>query len=274
MQDALQKQLAIDTHSEQAELFASRYAAIGDDPYRDCFGYSRHRLNLWLNKFLPVRGEGLRLLDAGCGTGYHLARYRERGFEITGVDGSEEMLREAKAVNPGWPGWSGWPGIEFHRGDVDSLPLPDAVFDYALCIEVLRYLPEIGPCIGEIARVLKPGGMALVTAAPPLQANAYWPVNRLATALKPGNLTALKQFFHSSGRLRREFGAAGFGAVEVHGVYGGPMIWIERLIPSAMPRLLECWEKVDERLADAPVLRHFSNMFLVCARKLDEVKKR
>jgi ubiquinone/menaquinone biosynthesis C-methylase UbiE len=254
----LQKQLAVETHSAQAELFASRYGGIAGDPYRDCFVYSRRRLNIWLDRFLPADGGGMKLLDVGCGTGYHLARYRERGFEITGVDGSEGMLREARAANP---------RIEFHQADVESLPLPDATFDYALCIEVLRYLPDISLCVREIARVLKPGGLALVTAAPPLQANAYWPVNRVAVAFKTGNLTPLKQFFHSSWKLKREFKAAGFSRAEIHGVYGGPMIWIERIAPRVMPVLLRAWEKVDERTADAPALRHFSNMFLVCARR-------
>ncbi|MGE0132767.1 MAG: class I SAM-dependent methyltransferase [Blastocatellales bacterium] len=258
MQESLQKQLAVETHTAQAELFASRYGGIDDDPYRDCFVYSRRRLNIWLDKFLPVSGAGLKLLDVGCGTGYHLARYRERGFDITGIDGSEGMLREARSANP---------QVKFHQGDVDSLPLPDASFDYALCIEVLRYLPNIAPCVREIARVLKPGGLALVTAAPPLQANAYWPVNRVAAAFKLGNLTALKQFFHSSGKLKREFEAAGFDRAEIHGVYGGPMIWVERVMPRVMPGLLRAWEKIDEKTADAPAFRHFSNMFLVCAAK-------
>lgn len=260
MRSSSQKHRAVETHSAQAELFASRYGGMAGDPYHDCFVYSRRRLNLWLDRFLPVSGAGLKLLDVGCGTGYHLARYRTRGFEIVGMDGSAEMLREARSVNP---------SVEFHQGDVDDLPLPSATYDYVLCIEVLRYLPDIASCVREIARVLKPGGVALVTAAPPLQANAYWPINRVASALKPRRLTALKQFFHSSGRLRREFGAAGFNRVDVHGVYGGPMIWIERLMPRVMPGLLSAWEKVDDKIADAPVLRHFSNMFLVCAGKQD-----
>ncbi|HEV7643231.1 MAG TPA: class I SAM-dependent methyltransferase [Pyrinomonadaceae bacterium] len=253
-----QKQLAVDTHSEQAGLFAERYSTIAEDPYQNCFKYSRYLLDQWLDKFIPERGDGLKMLDLGCGTGYHLAKYRERGFELTGVDGSEEMLEQARAINP---------QIEFHQGDVTDVPLPDDSFDYLVCIEVLRYLPDIGPCVSEIFRVLKPGGMALVTAAPPLQANLYPLVNKITASAQVGNLTHLKQFFHSSGKLNREFNGAGFNDVEVHGVYGGSMVWVERIVPSVVPPLLKIWEQIDKRTVDLPVLKHFSNMFLVKAIK-------
>lgn len=255
----IQKQRAIDTHSEQARLFASRYEVIRQDPYQNCFVYSRKRLNEWLDKFLPARGDGLQMLDVGCGTGYHLERYRMRGFALTGVDGSGDMLQQARAVNP---------DITFHQSDVDRLPVADGAFDMALCIEVLRYLPDIQPCVREIHRALRTGGTAFVTAAPPLQANAYPPINWLATALQLKSLTALKQYFHSVGELERHFRAAGFCEVEVYGVYGGGLIWLERVLPAAaMPSLLRGWEKIDDLTANAPVLRHFSNMLLVRAVK-------
>lgn len=211
----VQKQRAITTHSQQATLFASRYEVIAQDPYQNCFVYSRKRLNEWLDKFLPARGDGKTMLDVGCGTGYHLARYQARGFQLTGVDGSAEMLRQARAHNP---------DIEFHQSDVDRMTLPDARFDFALCLEVLRYLPDIRPCLRELHRTLKSGGTALVTAAPLWQANCYAPVNRLATRLGTKSLTPLKQYFHSAGQLERAFKAAGFDEIEIHGVYGGVMI--------------------------------------------------
>ena len=249
-----QKKLAIDVHSDQSALFTERYNVIAEDPYRNCFVYSRKRLNEWLDRLMPRDGASVKLLDVGCGTGYHLRRYRDRGFDISGVDGSADMLTQARLANP---------GIEFKQADVDKLPYPDRSFDIVLCVEVYRYLPDIAPCTREIARVLKPGGVALVTVAPPFQANAYPLVNRLTAAMKISDLTRLRQFFQSAGHLRSTFGAAGFSGAEVHGVYGGPMVWIERLAPRAMPPLLRAWEVIDAVTADAPVLKHLSNMFLV-----------
>lgn len=252
----VQKQLAIDQHSVQADEFAERYRDLHADLYRSCFTYSRYRLDRWLEHFLPQRGEGLRLLDIGCGTGHYMARLRQRGFAVAGVDGSEEMLEHARANNP---------GAEIARADVESVPFPDASFDFVLCIEVLRYLPDARRCVQEMARLLKPGGVCLATAAPALNLNGYWIINRIASSMRVSNLVRLKQFFTTSRRLRREFIAADFLTPTVHGVYFGPVNWVERLAPARLPRVLKAWEPVDAALADRPLLREFANMFLVYA---------
>jgi len=150
---------------------------------------------------------------------------------------------------------------------VEEIPFPADSFDYALCVEVLRYLPDPARCIKEIARVLKPGGMCLVTAAPRFNLNGYWVINRIATLMPIGSLVRLKQFFTTSGRLRRQFVTAGFAEPSVHGVYMGPVNWIEHIAPRALPRLLRGWEPLDARLSDLPLLRQLSNMFLVQALK-------
>jgi len=254
----IQKQLAIDQHSQQASEFAERYRELNESAYRSCFAYSRKRLSVLLDSYLPEHADSLRLLDVGCGTGHHMASLRERGFEVAGVDGSAEMLDQARANNP---------GSEIRQADVESLPFEDGSFDFVLCIEVLRYLPDPEPCIREMARVLKPGGVCLATAAPKLNLNGYFLVNRIANLRRVGNLVQLKQFFTSSRRLKAEFGRAGFGNTSINGVYCGPVNWVERLAPSFLPRVLRTWEPLDKRVADQPFLREFSNMFLARAIK-------
>ena len=249
-----QKQLAIEQHSIQADEFAQRYEA--SSAYASCFPYSRKRLDVWLEHYLPERGDSLKLLDVGCGTGSHMARYRARGFEVAGIDGSEEMLAHARVNNP---------GAEIHRADVETIPFPDASFDFVLCVEVLRYLPDSTKCIAEMARVLKPGGVCLATAAPLFNLNGYWIINRIANFTKVGDLVRLKQFFTTSSRLRRQFVAAGFEKPDLHGVYVGPVNWVERLTPKLLPGLLKAWEPADAVLADRPVIREFSNMFMAHA---------
>jgi SAM-dependent methyltransferase len=249
------KRAAIATHSEQAPEFARRYAELAADPYASCFAYSRKRLALWLARFLPAEGGGARLLDVGCGTGHQLAELRARGFAAAGVDGSERMLAEARARNP---------GAELRRADVEALPFPDAAFDVALCVEVLRYLPDPARCLAELARVLRPGGIALATAAPAFNLNLYALVNRLAPLL-PARLTRLRQSFTTSRALRRACARAGFASAEVHGVYLGPINWVERLAPPLLRPVLRAWEPVDAALADRALLRELSNMFLLRA---------
>ncbi len=256
--DQIQKKLAVETHSEQAELFAERYSTIVDDPYANCFRYSRYQLDRWLDRVIPQDGTGLKMLDLGCGTGYHMANYRRRGFEMTGVDGSAEMLKEARQINP---------EIEFHQSDVTDVPLESGQFDFVVSIEVIRYLPQPKAYISEIERLLKPGGVAVVTAAPPLQANLYPLVNLATSTFKIGSLTNLRQFFHGAGRLRRDFGAAGFSDIKIHGVYGGSLVWLERVLPKIVPTLIKVWEPFDNETSDAPILRNFSNMLMAVAKK-------
>jgi SAM-dependent methyltransferase len=167
------------------------------------------------------------------------------------------MLQQARARNP---------GAELRQADVEALPFADGSFDVALCVEVLRYLPDPGRCLAELARVLRPGGLALATAAPLLNLNGYALVNRLAPVL-PARLTRLRQYFTTSFALRRRFAAAGFAELEVHGVYLGPINWVERLAPSLLGRTLRAWEPLDAALADRGPLRELSNMFLVRARR-------
>ena len=141
---------AIDVHSDQARVFVDRYETLG--PYDSPFSYSRMRLAGLLSRHLPASGDNQMLLDVGCGTGHHLRALRERNYAVTGVDGSPEMLAHARASNPDVP---------LELSDVSQLPFPDESFDIVICIEVLRYLRGPGPVCPRVARVLRPGGLAL-----------------------------------------------------------------------------------------------------------------
>ena len=252
-----QEQLAIEAHSAVATQFSQRYTGLEGDPFRNCFLYSRLQLDRWLNRYMPFSGDGLRILDAGCGPGHYSSVLHERGFRVTGIDGSEEMLAIARVSSP---------GVEFTSADLTQrLPLPDAIFDYVVCIEVLRYLPDVTPVLAELARTLRPGGTCLITAMPLFNVNGYWFVNRAAGLLGTKTISPLRQFFTTSPELRRQFRRAGFTSVSVHGVYTGPINWIERLAPDLLPRFLRWWEPIDNKLCDLGVLHEFSNMFLVQA---------
>lgn len=254
----IQKEEAIGTQSERADEFAGSYDVLEKQSYQDCFTYSRYRLNELLEKHLPENGTGLRLLDAGCGTGHHLAELRKRGFQVAGVDASKEMLIHARKNNP---------ESEVLEADVEEIPFPDESFDIILSIEVLRHLPRSAKTISEMERLLKPGGFCLVTATPLLNLNGYALINNLAHRVKIGNLARHKQSFHTSTRLRKEFSQGGFSSVEIHGVYLGPVNWIGRASAKMLVPALKKWEGIDRILADKFLLREFSNMFLIRAEK-------
>lgn len=253
-----QKKEAIQTQSDRADQFANDYEILSAEAYEDCFKYSRHRLHKLLDEYLPQEGKGLHLLDAGCGTGHHMADLRKRGYKVAGVDASREMLDHARVNNP---------DSVVLEADVDEIPLPDASFDIIISIEVLRHLPRSAKTVSEMSRLLKPGGFCLVTATPLLNLNGYALINKIAHSVKIGDLAQHKQSFHTSTRLRNEFAEAGFSSVDIHGVYIGPVNWVARLFPKKLSAALKKWESVDEKLADKSVMREMSNMFLVKAVK-------
>jgi SAM-dependent methyltransferase len=72
-------------------------------------------------------GPSERLLDVGCGTGQHAARFAARGWDVVGVDQSADMLRAAEAR-------SGDGQARFVQQDMRALDLPTADFDAAVCL--------------------------------------------------------------------------------------------------------------------------------------------
>jgi malonyl-CoA O-methyltransferase len=104
---------------------------------------------------------GINVLDLGCGTGRHALWLAAAGATVTAVDFSEGMLAEARRK----------PGTERVRWlshDVHSpLPLVDGEFDLVVSGLVLEHLRELHGFFGEIARVLKRDGRAVVSAMHP-----------------------------------------------------------------------------------------------------------
>lgn len=253
-----QKEDAVKIHSDQAGQFEERYESGIGDPYSSCFVYSRMRLQGWLDRAIPSAGDAQRLLDVGCGTGHHVRALQARGFRVSGVDGSEAMLKVARRINP---------GLDIRKADVEDLPFDDDSFDWVLSIEVLRYVPDFRQAVREMGRVLAPGGTAVVTACPLFNLNAYSLVNRLGATGRISGLTPLRQYFTTGGQLTAGFNAAGFDRVSVHGVYLGPINWVERLARPLLRSLLRVWEPFDSAVADLGPMRELSNMFVVIARK-------
>lgn len=253
-----QKEAAVKTHSDQAGQFEERYEGEIKEPYSNCFAYSRKRLQVWLDRVIPADGGNQSILDVGCGTGHHLRDLAARGFRAAGVDGSEEMLRVARRLNP---------QADIRQCDVEALPFDSNSFQWVLSIEVLRYLPDFHKSVAEMGRVLAPGGTAVVTACPRFNLNAYALVNRIGASGRVRGLTPLRQFFSTGAELTAGFRAAGFEHVEVHGVYLGPINWVERLTRPLLGPFLRVWEPLDSRVADLGPMRELSNMFVVVARK-------
>lgn len=106
---------------------------------------------------------GLRggaLLDVGCGPAVFTPMLGSRGFEIWGVDASPGVVALAREVMAGTPYGD---RAHFSLGDVEHLDFRDGTFDAALAVGLFEYLPGDAVALRELHRVLKPGGIAIVT---------------------------------------------------------------------------------------------------------------
>jgi ubiquinone/menaquinone biosynthesis methyltransferase len=108
----------------------------------------------WKRRLAALSGAaaGTRALDLACGTGDIAHLLAARGARVTGLDVTHEMLRLARAKRL---------GPRFVAGDMMALPFPAGAFDVVTAGYGLRNVPELGPAIAEIRRVLRPGGLFL-----------------------------------------------------------------------------------------------------------------
>lgn len=94
--------------------------------------------------------DGGHVLDVATGTGLVAAELVRRGFRVTGVDQSGEMLARARQRFGG--------SVELVESPAESLPFADASFDHVTVTYLLRYVDDPGATLAELARVVRPGG--------------------------------------------------------------------------------------------------------------------
>lgn len=95
-----------------------------------------------------------RALDAGCGTGRHAVHLARLGYDVIGVDATDAMLALARAKAP---------GARFELGTFEQLPVEDASIDVLTCSLALTHTTDLAAAMAEFARVLRPGGWALLS---------------------------------------------------------------------------------------------------------------
>ncbi|MBN2360286.1 MAG: 3-demethylubiquinone-9 3-O-methyltransferase [Deltaproteobacteria bacterium] len=162
------------------------------------FGYFERVLRR--EKFL-ARGQR-RLLDVGCGGGILAEDFARAGFEVTGIDPAPETIDTARAHAAA----SGL-RIEYRIGSGEQLPFAEAFFDHVACCDVLEHVDDVDRVIGEIARVLRPGGLffydtinrTLISKIAVIKVMQEWPFTAFAAPnshvwekfIRPAELVAL-----------------------------------------------------------------------------------
>jgi SAM-dependent methyltransferase len=119
---------------------------------------------------------GMRLLDLGCGGGRHAFAGWRQGAAVVALDASFPELLDVRAVTGAMLDageLSGIPGGEV-QGDALCLPFADGTFDRIIASEVLEHIWADEAAIGELVRVLRPGGSIAVTVPSRLPERVCW----------------------------------------------------------------------------------------------------
>lgn len=195
--------------------------------------------------FEDVLGErdlaGLKLLDAGCGTGLFSEYACRRGAEVTSMDVGEGLLAEVAKK------------CESTRvvGDVQALPFEDSAFEVVLCTEVIEHVASPMQGVAELARVLQPGGVLVLTTP-----NRLWhPAIRVAGALRLRPYEGLENWI-SWHTLERAVRGAGLTIRRQAGFNALPFLF------PATYRLIDLLD----RLGGGPLGRMMINMLVVASR--------
>jgi SAM-dependent methyltransferase len=131
---------AYDSHARR--LFGSFYRAVASD----------------VAATAPPRAV---LLEVGCGPGHLSIDLARHGLTVTGLDLDPAMIERARANAEGNAPTLGR-GPTFVLGDVAALPFEDASFDLVVSTLSMHHWSEPAAALAEIARVLRPGGHALI----------------------------------------------------------------------------------------------------------------
>ena len=106
---------------------------------------------------------GLTVADVGCGTGLLTLTLARVAGRVVAVDESAEMVRTARRKVRR----SGLVNVEVRRGRAEELPIPSGSCDAVFAFHLLRHLRRPAEAVGEFARVLAPGGRAVVVELEP-----------------------------------------------------------------------------------------------------------
>lgn len=126
-----------------------------------------------------------RVIDVGCGEGRFCRMLAARGIAATGVDPTAALIDRARALHPDG---------EYQVAAAETMVVPDAGFDMAVCYLSLIDMPDLDTALARIVAAIRPGGHLLIanltafnTAAvhqgwaKPLAGKAYFPIDDYLT---------------------------------------------------------------------------------------------
>jgi 2-polyprenyl-3-methyl-5-hydroxy-6-metoxy-1,4-benzoquinol methylase len=109
------------------------------------------------DEFFPFAPDA-RVLDVGCGPGIWTRELARRGYRVSAIDLTSAAVALAKNSLE-------LLGLkaDIQEGDAENLPFADASFDGVVSHGVIHHTPDTAKCVREMARILRPGGTAVVS---------------------------------------------------------------------------------------------------------------
>jgi SAM-dependent methyltransferase len=218
---------------------------------------------------------GAKVLEVGCGAGFATLELARRGYAVLSTDSSADMVALAshRIAEAGLD-------VAMSVSDVHDLPYDTGSFELVLALGVLPWLHSPERALGQIARVLAPGGHAILSADNRLRLNglvepaesplfvpAKYARRAVRVVLRGRPPTGAEVRLHTPGRIDRWLVAAGLEPERRTTVGFGPFtfFWRSFLPDSTALRLQRGLEHLAERRV--PRLRRCGWHYLVSARK-------
>jgi SAM-dependent methyltransferase len=177
-------------------------------------------------------GPGDRLLDLGAGGGRHAFEAMRRGAVVTAVDADAGEVKDAAAMMAALVD-----GDEATRhtgglgtavvADARDLPFPSGSFDRVIAAEVLEHIPDDRRALGELARVLRPGGTIAVTVPRWYPELINWVLSDEYHLVPGGHVRIYRR-----SELTRRLGAAGLAVYGTHHAHAlhSPYWWLRSAV--------------------------------------------
>jgi SAM-dependent methyltransferase len=166
------------------------------------YWFRRHEV---VYKGLAPRCADRDVLEAGCGEGYGADLIADVARRVIGLDYDESAVAHVRAR---------YPRVDMRHGNLTALPLADGSVDVVVNFQVIEHLWDQGKFVAECLRVLRPGGVLLMSTP-----------NRIT--FSPGRDTPINPFHTrelNADELTELLTAEGFSMASMLGVFHGPRL--------------------------------------------------